>query len=190
MAINWESIEGYTEGMSADEKLALLDRQDSGIASTPAKEVAAQVAEEEKPQTAVTDKTIAKSQFDKLASELAATKKQLRAKLSEDEAKELDRKQAQESMEQELAALRKEKTLSVHKASFLSLGYEEQLAHETAEALVENDMDAVFSNMKKHKVNLEKAIRAEILKDTPVPPSGYNVEKKDEDVFVEAFKNG
>lgn len=197
MAIDWESIEGYSEDMSAEDKLALLDKQETNPATTAPTDAPkdAPPTNEQKPDPAPAaskagEKTIAKSQFDKLASELAAAKKQLRAKMSEDEAKELDRQQEWEEKEQELTALRKEKTLSTYKASFLALGYDEQLASETADALTESDMDAVFANMKKHTANAEKALRAKILKETPVPPAGNNVEEKDKDPFIEAFKKG
>lgn len=196
MAINWESIEGYSEDMSADDKLALLEKQETPAPAVPAdtlKNTPPTDAQKTDPAPAApktSEKTIAKSQFDKLASELAAAKKQLRAKMSEDEQKELDRQQEQENMKQELEALRKEKTLSSHKASLLSLGYDEQLASDTADALVEGDMDAVFANMKKYGANVEKALRAKILKETPVPPTGNNAEVKDKDPFIETFKKG
>lgn len=202
MGIEWESMEGYDPEMSAEAKLELLENY-SGPASSA--EPKAQVNETPKPEPndepaanradhvhskEATEKMISKRLFDKTASELAATKRQLRAKMSEEETREYERKQAQESMEQELAALRKEKTLSSHRAAFLSLGYADDLAHETAEALSDGDMDAVFANMKKHITGYEKMLRAQILKDTPTPPSGDKADVKEVDPFIEAFKKG
>lgn len=168
--IDFSKIEGYSDGLSVEEKLALIENYDPDSEPTP------DPTPKPDPKPAPTpkggDKTIAKAQFDKLASELAAAKKQLRAKMTEDEIKEAERQQEQESVRQELEVLRKEKTLSTYKAQYLAQGYDEQLATDTAEAMVEGDMDAVFLSMKKHGANLEKTLRAKILKDTPVPPAG------------------
>jgi hypothetical protein len=50
--------------------------------------------------------------------------------------------------------------------------------------MADGDMDTVFSLMKKQAANTEKALRAKILKEIPVPPAGENpgadVEKKKE----------
>ena len=198
MKIDWTSFEGYSEDMSAEDKLALLEKQksdpDPPAPADDSKNVPPGGHKKDDPAPAAhntsAEKVIAKSQFDKLASELAAAKKQLRAKMSEDEAKELDRQQEIESAKQELEQLRKEKTLTTYKASFLSLGYDDELASETADALAEGDMDAVFANMKKYGTNIEKALRAKILKETPVPPAGNSKDEKDKDPFIEAFKKG
>lgn len=197
MEINWESIEGYSEDLSADDKLALLSKyQPESPAPAEQKPTDSKQAEpksETKADPEIpkgNEKVIAKSQFDKVASELAAAKKQLRAKMNEDERKADELREAQESMEQELSALRKDKAISGHKAAFLGLGFDEQLADNSANALAENDFDAVFADLKKHTLGLEKSLRAKILKETPVPPAGDNKEAKEVDPFVETFKKG
>ena len=88
--------------------------------------------------------------------------------------KEADRMANDEAMRLELEALRREKTLSNYKASYLSQGYDERLADEAATALADGDMDTVFALMKKHSMNTEKSLRAKILKEIPVPPAGEN----------------
>ena len=170
MAFDWTQIEGYREDMTADEKLALLDsyeapkdnpappKDDPNPAPTPAPTPAKGM--------------VSKAQFDKVSSELAAVKKQLRGRMNEDEQRELDRQNERQEMETELNALRREKALAGYKASYLSQGYDEQLAEEAATAMVDGDMDTVFAVMKKQSVNAEKAMRAKILKETPVPPAG------------------
>ena len=54
------------------------------------------------------------------------------------------------------------------------------LVGKSATAMVDGDMDTVFAVMKKQSVNAEKAMRAKILKETPVPPASDdpNDEKK------------
>ena len=59
-------------------------------------------------------------------------------------------------METELNTLRREKSVSTYTADFLSLGYEENLAKETAEAMADGDFAKVFANQKKFKSELEK----------------------------------
>lgn len=163
--IDWENIEGYKEDMSAEEKLALFEAYE-----TPKPDP------EPKPNPSPNGSMVSKATYDKVASDLAAAKKQLRAKMSEDEQKEADRLANEEAMKTELETLRREKTLSSYKASYLSQGYEEALAEATAAAMVDGDMDTVFANMKKHSDGMEKALRAKILKETPIPPAGDDIE--------------
>ena len=88
---------------------------------------------------------VKKDIFDKTASELAAKKKELNEKLTEDEQKK------QKEQEER----------------------EEKLADATAEAMADGDTEKVFANQKKHLENVEKKVRAEALKDTPKPtPDG------------------
>lgn len=173
--IDWTQIEGYREDMTADEKMTLFESYDPKPAPDPTPDPTSAPAPKNEPAPSPKSDLkgyIPKAQFDKLASELAAANKRIRAKMTEDEQREADRVAEQEAIKQELDNLRKEKTLSSYKASYLSQGYEEQLAEATAMAMVEGDMDAVFANMRKHSSNLEKALRAKILKETPVPPAG------------------
>lgn len=169
MAIDWTKYEGYREDMTDAEKLALLESVDPPTDPQPAP------PKDTPPAPTPTSKLngyIPKAQFDKVSSELAAAKKQLKSKMTEDEQREVDRLAAEEAMKNELETLRKEKTLNSYKASYLSQGYDEQMAEEAATAMVDGDMDTVFSVMKKYSANMEKAVRVKILKETPVPPAG------------------
>lgn len=106
-----------------------------------------------------------KATFDRTASEAADYKKQLRAKQTEEERLEAERKEQDEKIQKELSDLRRESTVSKHKAQFLSLGYEETLAASTAAALADGDMATVFANQKKAQEAAEKALRAKLLKE-------------------------
>lgn len=166
MAFDWTKVEGYDESMSADEKLALLEKIEE-----PKPEAK---KEEPAPAPKPIGSQVSKQQYDKVSSELAALKKQLRSKMTEDEQREADRLATEEAMKSELAELRREKQLSTHKASYLSLGFDEELADLAATAMTDGDSDAVFAAMKKHMTNYEKTLRAQILKESPVPPAGDN----------------
>ena len=169
MAFDWTKVEGYREDMTAEEKLSLLENMDTDPNPQPDPEPDPAPTPSKAPSR---EGMISKAQFDKVSKELAAAKRQLRAKMTNDEIEEERRRQEQEHMKLELETLRKEKTVSNHKASFLSQGYDEVLADEAANAMADGDMETVFAVMRKHSVNAEKALRAKILKETPVPPAG------------------
>ena len=168
MAFDWTQVDGYRDDMSAEEKLALLNEYTPPEPpKEPEPQKPVQPAEPERPKPGF----ISKRDFDKVSSELAAAKKQLRSRMTEDEQREQDRLAEMEAKDQELAALRKEKALSMHKASFMGQGYDEALAEEAAAAMTDGDMDGVFAAMKKYNTAFEKSLRAKILAETPKPPA-------------------
>ena len=142
------NIENY-ENMTLEEKLAALEAYEPDLSGH-----------------------VAKTLYDKTASELAATKKALRERMSEDEAKAA--KEAEERAALLDRAEKAEYALAVngYAKSYLAMGYDEKLANSTAEALAKVDMDTVFKNQKAHADAREKALRAELLKQTPPPPAG------------------
>lgn len=172
MAFDWTKVDGFKEDMTPEEKLALLDNYEPQPDPAPAPQESA--GQNPAPVRSMAG-MVSKAQFDKVSSELAAVKKQLRGKLNEDEQRELDRQSEREEMEAELKALRREKSISTYKANYLAQGYEEALAEEAAVATADGDMDTVFATMKKAQMATEKAMRARILKETPVPPAGDDV---------------
>ena len=115
---------------------------------------------------------VSKATFDKTASDLAAAKKSLRDKMTEDEAKAAKAAEDQAAIMAELEALRHEKLVSNYTNSYLTMGFDEKLAKSTAEALANGDMDTVFKNQKIHADAREKALRTELLKGTPSPAAG------------------
>lgn len=115
---------------------------------------------------------VAKSVFDKKASEAADLGKKLRERMTEEEAKAAKAAEEQAALMAELEALRAEKLVAGYTNSYLTMGYEEKLAKSTAEALAKGDMDSVFKNQKIHAEVREKALRTELLKNTPPPAAG------------------
>jgi len=96
-------------------------------------------------------------------------KDKYRSTLDEATRKQQEAEEASRQMQERLAELEKEKTIAGYKASYLSMGYEEALAEETAKAVVDNDMVKVFENQKKHQEAVEKRIREDALKNSPRP---------------------
>lgn len=127
---------------------------------------------------------VPKAQYDKTASEAADYKKQLRAKMSEEEIKAKEDAEKWDAIVKERDALLREKTVAGHKAKYLALGYDEKLADDTAEALVEGKLDRVFENQKKHIESVEKKIRADVLKETPKPEGGKGSDTMTKEKFL------
>jgi hypothetical protein len=113
-----------------------------------------------------------KAAVSKSNSEAAELKKQLRTKLTEDEAAKLKDAEDREKLQSDYNALLTKVTISENKAKLLAIGYDDKLADETAEAMANGELEKVFTNQKKHMENLEKKIRADVLKETPKPAPG------------------
>lgn len=161
MKIDVTQIEGY-ENMTAEEKLKALEEFD-----VPDPDYSGFVKKE---------------QFDKTASELATAKKQLKEKMTEDEAARQKEQEKREELENNYNKLLRESNISKHKAKLIALGYDEALAEETATAMTDGDSEKVFINQQKHLKDFEKKVRADALKNTPKPtpdgdPKGMTLEK-------------
>lgn len=113
-----------------------------------------------------------KKAIDKSNSEAATYKKQLREKMTDDEIKAKENADKMEELQSKYNALLRESNINNNKARLLALGYEDKLAADTAEAIVNGDLDKVFVNQKKHIESVEKKIREENLTKTPRPTGG------------------
>ena len=124
-----------------------------------------------------------KNALSKSNSEAADYKKQLREKMSADEIKAKEDSDKMVELQSKYDALLKQSEISNNKARLLALGYEDKLATETAEAIVNGDPDKVFANQKKHLDSVEKKIREEVLTSTPRPTGGNGSETMTLDKF-------
>ncbi len=142
------NIENY-ENMTLEEKLAALEAYEPDMSGF-----------------------VSKSLLEKANSEAASYKKQLRDRMSEEEAKAAKDAEEKAALLARLDELEKERSVNKYVTSYLAMGYDEKLAKASAEALARGDMEAVFKNQRLHAENHEKALRAELLKQTPTPPAG------------------
>ena len=117
-----------------------------------------------------------KNALSKSNSEAADYKKQLREKMSADEIKAKEESDKMTELQSKYDALLKETETTKNKARLLALGYEDKLASETAEAMMNGEIDKVFANQKKHLESVEKKIREEVLTNTPRPTGGNGSE--------------
>ena len=88
--------------------------------------------------------------------EAAEFKRQLRQKQTEEERKAADLAEKQAQMEAELEGYRKRETIANHKAKFIGLGFDEDTALKSAEALVSGDTETMFANFKTLTDNIAK----------------------------------
>lgn len=148
MKIDVTKIKGYAD-MTPEQKLAALEGYDM-----PDPDYSGYVK---------------KDVFDKTASELAAKKKELTEKMTEDEQKKQKEQEERDELQSKYDKLLHESEVSKFKAKLLGMSYDEKLADDTAEAMANGDSEKVFANQKKHLEAVEKKVRAEALKDTPKP---------------------
>lgn len=145
--------DAYKEGMTIDEINAAL-------------------AERELVDKSQFDGFVPKSMLEKANSEAADFKKKWKAAASEQEQKAIEETERQAQIEEELKSLRRSAKVSDYEKQHLALKYEEKDAKEIAEALYDGDMDTVFRIQKKHEETLQKSIKADLMKQMPVPPAG------------------
>jgi hypothetical protein len=129
-------------------------------------EINAALADVEFPVDQTAEVERLKNANSKLSSENADWKRKHREAMSEEERKAQETADLIKKLQEENATLTRDSNLSKHKAKFLGMGYEEALAGDAAVALVDGDMEKLFSYQQKHQEALEKKIRADALKGT------------------------
>ena len=139
-------IENY-ESMTPEEKIAALEANFASVAQI-------------------------KATADKAASEAASYKKQLREKMTEDEAKAAKAAEEHAALMERVAQLEQEKAVGTYATAYIAMGYDEKLAKATAEAMAKGDTETVLKNQNLHLDAREKALRTELLKQTPTPAAG------------------
>ena len=135
-------------------------------------EVEAALADVEFPEDQTGEVERLKAALSKSNSENAEWKKKHREAMSEEERKAQETADLLKKLQDRNAELERESGLAKHKAKFLGMGYEEALATDAAAAMVDGDMEKLFTYQQKHQEALEKKIRADALKGTPKPVPG------------------
>ena len=133
--IDTSKIEGYAD-MTAEEKVKALE--------------AYSIAEPDYSGY------VKKDLFDKTASELAQSKKDLKARMTEEEIKAKEAEAELLKYKTEAETLRKEKNIASNKAQLIGIGYDEALAQATAEAMENGDIATVIKNQQTVLENAKK----------------------------------
>lgn len=153
MKIDTSKIEGY-EGMTESEKLEALSNYDIEIPDT----------------------SKLKNALSKANSECAEWKRKYNDTLNTEEQNKQAKEEEFKQLTEELASLKKANAISNAKSKFLSLGYDEETASNSAECLINSDYDKLFENQQKFLQWQEKRLKADLLKRTPEPSSVQNTE--------------
>lgn len=120
---------------------------------------------------------VPKATADKYSSEVAALKKQLQGKMTEEEAAAAERAAELNGLKEQMAALQadneklqRERTEAAYKAKYLAMpGFDEKMAEDTAKAMAAGQMDKVFENQQKASEAYKKQVQAELVKGDPKP---------------------
>lgn len=169
MKISTDSIQGFADMSDADKVTALL-----GL---------------DLPDPVDMSQYVDKKTFDAKASEAANLSKQLKAKMTDDEAAKAQADADRKALEDKYTELLRKSTIAEHTARFIAMpGYDEKLARETAEALFDGNMDKVFENQQKANAAHEKKLRAEMVKQDP-KPDGAGGDDQKKDTAVEFARN-
>lgn len=168
MKISTDSIQGFADMSDADKVTALL-----GL---------------DLPDPVDMSQYVDKKTFDAKASEAANLSKQLKAKMTDDEAAKAQADADRKALEDKYTELLRKSTIAEHTARFIAMpGYDEKLARETAEALFDGNMDKVFENQQKANAAYEKKLRADLVKKDP-KPDGAGGDDQEKDTAVEFAK--
>ena len=110
-------------------------------------------------------------------------KKQLQDRMSEEEKANADREAATAAMQQELELLRHERNVAQHKAELTAIGFAEDLAQETAEAINAGDTAKLFAGIRKFVESHDKELQAKSLMSNPVISGGEAKKKMTREEF-------
>ena len=113
-----------------------------------------------------------KKRLDEVASEAANYKKQLRANMSEAEQKAAADAEKYAEIVAERDKLKAEKAIAEYAKGLVAIGYDDSLATEVATALHNGDAATVIKAQAKFVDAQKKAVLADAVKETPVPPAG------------------
>lgn len=147
--IDVSKIQGYAD-MSAEEKLKVLEAFEYDDGSS----------EIERYKTATS----------KANSEAAEWKKKHNALLSEDEKAKQEQADYIAQLQKQNEELLKERDVAKYRTELLAMGYSDELATETAEALFNGDIAKVLKNQATFVTGQKKAVIADAVKSTPKPP--------------------
>lgn len=150
-------IENY-ENLTPEEKIAALEANFTSVAQI-------------------------KASADKAASEAASYKKQLREKQTDEEAKAAKAAEEHAALLARVEQLEHEKAVGTYTTAYIAMGYDEKLAASTAEAMAKGDTETVLKNQKLHLEAREKALRTELLKQTPAPAAGSTADVITKEAF-------
>ena len=163
MKIDTASIENY-DAMTAEEKVAALESLDMTDVDTEKKY----------------KDLISKANYEakKYKDAMRQAEEKLKGQMSEEERARQEQAEKYQAIEEENARLKRDMTITSKTAFYQSIGFDEELAKQTATAFVDGDFDTVEANQKKAHEAFESAlrqsVREETVRSTPHPTNNSN----------------
>lgn len=149
MGLDVKGLSGFRPDMTIDELAELLANDNSTVSRDEYERV------------------VKKS--DAHAKEAGEYRKQLNSYKSEDELVKQQNEEAIQELKKRNAELEKQLSIIENEKSFVSMGYDEDLAHKSAIALADGDMKSLFKYQATFNESVEKKYKEQQLKDTPLP---------------------
>lgn len=139
----------------------------------------------EKPKADSAEVEKLKAALNKACAEASEYKKALREKQTEQERAEAERAEADKAMREELETLRREKSISDYTNRCVTLGFEAELAAETAHALADGNMETMFDCLKQFVETTKTKLANDALNRQPslsagTPPTSNTVDTETE----------
>jgi len=110
-------------------------------------------------------------------------KKKYQSTLSEQEKKEQEQAEATAAMQKRLEEVLTEKNIADFKSQFVSIGFDETLAQESAQALNSGDTVKVFDGIRKFIASHDKALAEKAMLNNPVLPGGNSTKTVSKEEF-------
>ena len=129
-----------------------------------------------------------KETISKSNSEAKEWKDKYRATLDDATKKQQEAEEEAKKNAERLAQLEKERAIAGYKASYLAMGYDEELAADTANALFDGDNAKLFENQKKHMEAVEKKAREDALRGSGRPGGSGTDKSGDDSVAMKMVK--
>jgi len=163
LKINVNDISGYAE-MTAEEKVAALEAMEVTDTDT-----------ERKYKDLISK---ANSEAKKYKDAMREAEDRLKGHMTEEERLKQEQEDRYKAIEEENLRLKRDMTISQKTAFYQSIGFDEELAKETATAFVDGDFDTVEANQKKaheaFETALRQSVREETVRSTPHPTNNSN----------------
>lgn len=116
--------------------------------------------------------TNASADASKWKKEAQAKNDELQSRMTEEEKAKAQQEAAYAAMQEKLTALEAERNVANFKAQFVSMGFEGDLAQETAEALNTGETAKLFDGIRRFIESHDKALKAQSLMNNPTIQGG------------------
>lgn len=164
----YEKIEGYAD-LSVEEKLAKLESFEEANSEDYEKQINDLKAESIKWKEA----------SNKASSDASKYKKELQAKMTDEERAKSEMDEYKTQMEEKVARYERSEKMANLKSQYLGIGYTEELAIKKAEALIDNDLVKANEVEKEFVEYLKKEADKKSMVNQPTVTVGEHLTKED-----------